>query len=145
VFRQYPQHFIDSSVLAQALIDTFDVPKQGAPEVLELLGNATVVRLRKGRKTVAELHPNSLEQAELLASVIGHGIRGLVPVPHSSELCKQVRQGFLEWVAKRDEALKQVIERHTGDEELQEKLTELIAPVTWSDGVQPTFAPPLPA
>ena len=133
VFRRYPQHFIDPSILAAAMIDTFDVPKDGVAESVELLTGRTVVRLAKGKRTLAELHPASAEQGRLIVDLIRQGLRGLVTVPHDPIACIQVQTRFLEWVRVRDETISGVIGRHTADEAVGESLRALVTPVTSND------------
>jgi len=141
VFRRYPRHFIDADVIARALIDTYDVPKSGTPEGPEtLLDNSVVLRLRNGKKTVAELRPHSAAQGHLLATLIRQNVRGLVTVPHDPATCDAVRVGFLEWVRQRDEAIRAAVERQTGDEDVQESLRELVTPMTSAEMAAPAGA-----
>ena len=129
VFRRYPTHFIDPGIMARALTDTVEVPPDGVPEVVELLDGSTPVRLRKGKRVVAEVRPNSAAQARLLVAVIGQGIRGLVTLPHEPAACEAVLSRFNQWVLERDEAFRQIIERHTADTDTQESLRALVLPM----------------
>lgn len=76
-FRRYPFHFIDRSIMAASLIDSYEIPPNGEAEIVEMLGGRTVVRIHKGKRTLAEILTDSPVQAKLLATLVTNGLRGL--------------------------------------------------------------------
>lgn len=128
VFRRYPNHFIDQKVVAEALVDTFDIPPKGEPELVGHLIHGHILELSTGSRNKTEIRPHSEEQGKLLVTVIKQGLRGLVIVPHDADLCKAVHVKFSEWVKQRDEALDRIIKQQTQDEHVQQKVLSAVVP-----------------
>ena len=127
LFRRYPQAFVDAAVLAAMATDTFEVPKQGEPELLALL-TGPALRVSRGGRTLLEEPVASREQGELLVTLIRDGVRGLIAVPHAAADCAAARERFASWVEERDEAVGRLLEQQTADEDLRDKARVVVLP-----------------
>ena len=128
LFRRYPQAFVDAAVLAAMTTDTFEVPKQGEPELLDLL-TGPVLRVSKGGKTLMEEPVASREQGELLVALIRDRVRGLVAVPHAAADCAASRERFASWIEERDDVVGRLLEQQTADEDLRDKARTVLLPL----------------
>ena len=132
LFRRYPQAFVDADVLTAMATDTYEIPKEGEPELAELLTAGVVLRVAKGRRTLFESEVESREQGELLVALARQGVRGLVPVPHGAAACVAARERFEAWVEEREEVLARLLERETADEDLRDKARAAVLPALMS-------------
>jgi hypothetical protein len=121
MLRQYDPDFIDK----QRPFDTFELPTQGEPEPYKDLFKQGVI-FKKGKKRVGFIDRKNPNQDDLVILVAKAGIRGFVRFPFEEDECKRVLNQFSNFVEKRRQVVRELIESRTADEEMQEKVYAVI-------------------
>ena len=106
--------------------DTYDLPEEGAVELLDDLIHQNTLEFRKGKRLVRQLEVRSAEQAGLLRALSEAGVRGLVRVPHDAEKAKQLHEQFERWLEQRNAQIDRLIEQRTSDPGLHAQVWEAI-------------------
>ncbi len=123
LLKTWSMHFIHG----EPLFDTYDLPTEGEVELLDDLIHQNALRFYKGKRTLGLVEPRSSEQAKLLISLAGAGVRGLVRVPHDAKTAVGVHKRFGGWLEEREQTLNRLIEERTSDEELQERVYGVVS------------------
>ena len=119
LLRQYDSHFLDKS----QPFDTYDLPADGEAKPYSDMLVAKAVKFTKGAKTQVALIPTlTSSQAQLITLLANTGTRGLVRVPHNDADCIRTLEEYREFVDRRDERNKELIQERTSDEDTQEKI-----------------------
>jgi len=119
LLRQYDSHFLDKS----QPFDTYDLPADGEAKPYSDMLVAKAVKFIKGVKTQVAMIPTlTVSQAQLITLLANTGTRGLVRVPHNDADCIRTLEEYREFVDRRDERNKELIQERTSDEDTQEKI-----------------------
>jgi methylase of polypeptide subunit release factors len=119
LLRQYESHFLDKS----QPFDTYDLPTDGEAKPYSDMLVTQAVKFTKGAKTQVALIPTVTgSQAQLITLLANMGTRGLVRVPHDDADCIRNLEEFREFVERRDERIKELIQERTADEGMQEEI-----------------------
>ena len=125
LLRQYDPDFIDKA----KPFDTFDLPSEGMPKQQESLFAAHGVAFVKGRKTIDLVEAKTKAQVRLIILVAGSGVRGLVRVPHDEDECRRLFHHYEDFVLRRRNRVREMIEDRTADEDMQMKVYEALMPM----------------
>lgn len=123
LLKSYQSDFLDAS----APFDTFDIPAAGTPEAIVAdMFTTHGVRFKKGKKELAFVLTKNAGQDELIVFLSNAGIRGLTRVPHKGEDAHHLLEEYSHFVHERDERLRELIEQRTSDEDIQEKVFDIL-------------------
>jgi len=117
MLRQYDPNFIDK----QKPFDTFELPPEGEPEIYKDLFKKGVI-FKKGKRRTAMIETKSQAQDGLIIEVAQARIRGFVRFPRDENECKRVLNLFADFIEKRRQVIRELIENRTADQEMQEKV-----------------------
>jgi hypothetical protein len=120
--KPYDPGFLDRS----RPFDTFELPADGRPVLHESLFDGHGVEFVKGKKTVAVVHTEIKAQDPLVVVVAESGLRGLRRFPHEEKECRRVLTEFEKFVQRRERRLWELIEERTVDEEMQQKIYDVL-------------------
>ncbi len=91
------------------------------------------VKFTKGAKAqVALIATITGSQAQLITLLANTGTRGLVRVPHDDAYCIRTLEEYREFVERRDERIKELIQERTADEGTQEEIYNAVVPMLQS-------------
>jgi len=107
----------------------YEVPADGAPQLLNDLIHPDTVRFMRGSRRVADVATDNLEHAELLVTLANAGVRGFVRVPLEVDKASELHKRFKAWWNERQSILEQLVTQRTGDEDLRERTLAAIAPL----------------
>ncbi len=119
LLRKYDSHFLDKS----QPFDAYELPADGEAKPYSDMLVTQAVKFTKGAKTQVALIPTVTgSQAQLITLLANMGTRGLVRVPHDDADCIRNLEEYREFVERRDERIKELIQERTADEEMQEEI-----------------------
>mgnify|MGYP006275453941 CR=1 FL=1 len=118
LMQSWSRHFMEGV----KPFDTYDLPLEGSVEVVDDLIHQNTLKFSRGRRTTGMVEAASLQQAALVRDLAEAGVRGLVRVPHEPDAVERVHGRFRRWMEQREQAIRELIEQRTGDEELQERI-----------------------
>lgn len=124
LMRSWHHYFLNEDVA----FDTYELPADGEPELLNDLIHANTVRFVSGKRKV-DVEARTLEQAELLATLATAQVRGIVRVPLDSDGAKELNRKFSKWWNDRQGHLQSLVSQRTSDEELQERTLAALLPL----------------
>jgi hypothetical protein len=102
---------------------TYDLPVNGLPELHEdMFAAQGSVRFMKGRKQLAIISTKVPAQAELVALIADHGVRGMVRVPLDALECRAGKQRYEAMLEDRAQRIRNLIADRTADLDLQESI-----------------------
>jgi hypothetical protein len=123
LLRQYEPDFLDTS----KPFDTYEVPSEGTAEVYSDMLVAHGVQFMVGKKkNLALIEAKIPGQEHLLALVANSARRGFIRVPHDKTECQRVRVSYEQFLAQREQRLRELIEDRTADEDLQAKVLDAL-------------------
>lgn len=115
----------DDFVNKGAPYDVYDIPEEGASEShMDMVSGHYVKFKSRGKSKIVETKNEA--QSNLIQLLADSGVRGLVPVPHEKTECQSVRDTYHKFIKDRDTRLGELIEERTADEDVQEKIFDLL-------------------
>lgn len=123
LLRQYEPDFLDTS----KPYDVYEVPSDGRADAYSDMIVPHGVQFTTGKKrNLALIEVRIPGQEYLLALVANSAKRGFIRVPHHETECERVRVGYGQFVAQREQRLRELIEERTTDEDLQAKVLDAL-------------------
>jgi len=123
LLRQYEPDFLDTS----KPFDTYEVPAEGRAEVYsDMLVTHGVQFVARNKKNVALIETRVPGQEHLLALVANSARRDFIRVPHDDTECQRVRVSYEQFLAQREQRLRELIEDRTADEDLQGRVLDAL-------------------
>lgn len=126
VLQTWDRNFFDARAYA---FDTYEVPLDGQPELLNDLVHQNTLRFTKGNRKYGDVETRTEEQAALLMALAQAGIRGFVRVPLDRKVAAELHGKFAKWWQQRMQTIQELIQQRTSDEELQERTLAALLPL----------------
>lgn len=99
--------------------DTYEVPAHGVAERhQDMFAGAGAVRFMKGKRQIGLVQVRHADQAELLAVVANHGVRGLVRLPLQPADSARLQSDYLRHIQQRDERIAKLAAERASDPDL---------------------------
>ena len=105
--------------------DAYEIPEEGTPEIHTDLFTGNGVRFKSRGKENIKATKNEA-QSRLLKLLAESGVREFVRVPHDEKECKTVLERYRKFITERDARLLELVEERTADEDVQEKIYNLL-------------------
>ncbi len=123
LLRRYDDHFIDRL----QPYDTYEVPLEGTAEVYSDMLIPHGVRFMTPKKRTLGLIEMRIPGQEHLFALVANSERRLFTrVPHDKTECERLRASYEQFLAQRNQRLRELIEARTADEDLQAKIYEVL-------------------
>ncbi len=123
LLKSYQSDFLD----IEKPFDTCDIPIEGDPHPIrgDLYMPYGVV-FRKGKRDLKYIETKNESQDELIVTLAMSGVRGLTRIPLDSAESQRVHDRYKDFVSDRDKRLRELIENRTADEDMQEKIFDVL-------------------
>jgi hypothetical protein len=126
LLKSYHFDFIDSS----KPFDAYEIPAEGTPQhYTDMFIPIGVVFISKRRKKLEPFKVRNHSQAELLIFVAESGVRGIVRFPFEEKECRRVYKNYTDFIKKREDEIREMIELRTADEAIQDKIYSALLPL----------------
>ncbi len=118
MLRRYDPDFINK----QRPFDTFELPAEGSPEIYKDLFKKHGVVFMRGKRRTAFIETKRPAQDGLIVEVANSGVRGFTRFPREEDECNRLLQVYSDFIEKRRQVVRGLIEDRTADEDMQEKI-----------------------